>query len=67
MPCFLDGKSYAYATLNLEEKEEKIQELGELLRPYTHLTNINLSGNDLKNVDEVMHLRGLLQLKALGN
>ena len=38
-----DGASYAYTSLNLEEKE--LEELGDLLRQYSHLRFINLSKN----------------------
>lgn len=60
-----DGTSYAFSNLNLEEKE--IQELGELLRPYKHLTNVNLSKNDLRDVSEVRHLTYILTLNASTN
>jgi Leucine-rich repeat (LRR) protein len=61
----LDGKSYAYSTLNLEEKE--IQELGEILRPYQHLTNLNLSKNDIRDISEVRHFSHLINLNASTN
>jgi Leucine-rich repeat (LRR) protein len=60
----LDGRSYAYSTLNLEEKE--IQELGELLRPYVHLSTLNLSKNDIRDVSTVAHLPHLLTFNASG-
>ena len=63
----VDGRSYAYTNCNLSAKEEKIQELGEHLRPYKHLTNIDLSENDLRDISEVAHMEGLLQLKASTN
>jgi len=57
-----DGKSYAYSTLNLEEKEQ-LQELGELLKPYQHLVNLNLSKNeDLRDISAVAELPNLLTL-----
>lgn len=53
--------------MNLEEKDEKIQELGELLRPYKHLTQFNIASNDLRDISECQHLTHLLSLKASGN
>jgi Leucine-rich repeat (LRR) protein len=53
--------------LSLAEKEEKIQVLGELLRNYQHLTAIDISGNEIFNIDELVNLKGLLQIKASGN
>lgn len=58
----LDGKSYAYSTLNLEEKE--IQELEDLLKPYVHLSNLNLSKNDIRDISCVADLPNLLSLTA---
>jgi Leucine-rich repeat (LRR) protein len=63
----LDGNSYAYTALNLAEKEEKIQVLGELLRNYQHLTSIDVSGNEIAQLDEITFMKGLLQVKASGN
>jgi Leucine-rich repeat (LRR) protein len=57
-----DGKSYAYSTLNLSEKE--IQELGDFLKPYIHLVNLNISQNDIRNVDTVADLTNLLNFSA---
>jgi Leucine-rich repeat (LRR) protein len=59
-----DGKSYAYSTLNLEEKE--IQELDDLLKPYVHLSNLTLSKNDIRDVSCVADLPNLLSFAASG-
>jgi len=47
----LDGQSYAYSTLNMEEKE--IQELGDVLNTYVHLQNVNLNKNDIRDISVV--------------
>lgn len=60
----IDGRSYAYSTLNLEEKE--IQELGELLKPYVHLANLNLSKNDIRDISCVSELPHLLTFNCSG-
>lgn len=60
----LDGHSYAYSTLILEEKE--IQELGDLLRPYKHLSNLNLNKNDIRDISCVVDLTYLLTLSCSG-
>lgn len=60
-----DGSSYAYTSLSLAEKE--VQELGEHLRPYVHLQNLNLSKNDIRNIEEVIHLEFLLSINASTN
>jgi Leucine-rich repeat (LRR) protein len=60
----IDGRSYAYSTLNLEEKE--IQELGELLKPFVHLSNINLSKNDLRDISCISELPNLLTFSCSG-
>lgn len=41
--------------------------MGEFLRPYKHLTNMNIADNDLRDISEVAFLEGCLQLKASGN
>ena len=33
----LDGSSYAFSCLDLQEKETPIQDLGDLLSPYIHI------------------------------
>ena len=60
-----DGTTYAFVNLTLEEKE--IQELGQLLRSYQHLRNVNLSKNELKDVAEVVHFPHLLNLNLSTN
>lgn len=48
----------------LEEKE--IQELGEFLNPYTHLSNLNISKNEIRDIDTVSNLPHLLTFSASG-
>eukprot|EP00347_Sterkiella_histriomuscorum_P017186 403350341 len=60
-----DGSSYAYVNLNLEEKE--LEELGDHLRLYQHLRFLNLSKNQLKDINEITYLPYLLTLNASEN
>ena len=61
----IDGSSYAYVNLNLEEKE--LEELGDHLRLYHHLRFLNLSKNQLKNISELAYLPYLLTVNASEN
>ncbi|CDW77484.1 leucine-rich repeat-containing protein 23 [Stylonychia lemnae] len=61
----IDGSSYAYVNLNLEEKE--LQELGDQLRLYQHLRFLNLSKNQLQDLSEVTYLPYLLTLNTSEN
>jgi len=49
----------------LEEKE--IQELGEFLRPYKHLSHVKLSTNDIRDVSSILDLPYLLTFEAKSN
>lgn len=46
---YLDGSTYAFSVLNLEEKE--IDELGDILNSYEHLRDLNLSKNKFETLD----------------
>jgi len=48
----------------LEEKE--IQELGELLKPYIHLSNVNLSKNDIRDISCIAELPNLITFSCSG-
>ena len=60
-----DASSYAFAVLNLEEKE--IDELGEELSHFEHLRDINLSKNKFENIDKLRVLKYLQVLEAKEN
>jgi len=38
--------------------------LGEFIKPYIHLVNLNISENDIRNVDTVADLPNLLNFQA---
>ena len=61
----IDGRSYAYSTLTLEEKE--IQELADVLIPYKHLSHVKLNQNDIRDVSSLAELPYLLTLEAKTN
>ena len=61
----IDGRSYAYSTLTLEEKE--IQELADVLVPYKHLSHVKLNQNDIRDVSSLAELPYLLTLEAKTN
>jgi internalin A len=60
-----DGKSCAFTTLTLEEKE--IEVLGDAIKKYTELRNINVSKNQLTSIEELGELPNVLLLKAMEN
>ena len=62
-----DGSSYAFTCLNLEEKENPIQDLGDLLRPYEHIQNLNLSKNEIEDISSITAFNYLLVLDASTN
>ena len=51
----IDGQTYAFSTLDLSGK--KLSGLGDSLAEYEHLRNINLSKNDLDNIDKLRSLK----------
>lgn len=55
----------AFTTLILEEKELEV--LGEAIKSYTHLRNINLNKNQLSSLNELTSLPNLLTLTAVEN
>lgn len=61
----LDGSAYAFTVLNLEGKG--VQDLDDSLRAYKHLRQINLSNNDILDVNDVQMLPYLVSLQASGN
>ena len=60
-----DGSSYAYSSLSLTSLG--IKSMGDCLRLFTHLRNLNISKNNLKELDEVLHLPYLVTLDASEN
>lgn len=60
-----DGTSCAFTTLILEEKE--IEVLGDAIKNYIHLRNINISKNQLKSIEELTSLPNLLKIHAVEN
>lgn len=60
-----DCTSYAFTSLNLEEKE--LEEMGECLRQYQHLRFLSLSKNQLKEVSEVLYIPFMLTLNLSEN
>jgi Leucine-rich repeat (LRR) protein len=61
----IDGSSYAFINLNLEEKE--LEELGDQLRLYQHLRYLSIAKNALKDITEVTYLPYLLTLNLSEN
>ena len=52
-----DGSTYAFAVLNLEEKE--LDDIGDLLSNYEHLRDLNLNKNKLESIDKLRSLKYL--------
>jgi len=48
------GLSYAFTCLDLEDKA--IDDMGVALRCYEHLRSFNMSKNELRSFDELIHL-----------
>lgn len=72
-----DGASYAFAYLNVEEKDPQVQELvnvnpgkteGECaIEKFKYLRVVNLNKNAFGSVDRLKHLNYLYELHAAGN
>ena len=60
-----DGNTCAFTTLFLEEKE--IEVLGDAIKNYLHLRNINLNKNQLTSLNELQSLPNLLTLTCFEN
>ncbi|CAI2376149.1 unnamed protein product [Moneuplotes crassus] len=60
-----DGSTCAFTTLVVEEKE--IEVLGDAIKNYIHLRNINISKNQLTGVNELLSLPNILTLTAIEN
>ena len=63
----LDGSSFAFTCMNLAEQESPIQDLGELLRPYEHIQDLNLSKNEIGDISSIVAFNYLLVLDASSN
>ena len=61
----VDGSSYAFTKLTLEKLG--LQELGGVLESYSHLQNINLNNNEIRDISSVQTLPYLLNLQATHN
>ena len=64
---WVDGSSYAFTCLNLAEQESPIQDLGELLRPYEHIQDLNISKNEVEDISTITAYNYLLVLDASTN
>jgi Leucine-rich repeat (LRR) protein len=60
-----DGSNVAF--VNLDLKAQSIESLGEVLRQYEHLRDVDVSGNKLKEVHQIASLPYLLKLNAARN
>ena len=63
----LDGSSFAFTCMNLAEQESPIQDLGELLRPYENIQDLNLSKNEIVDISSIVAFNYLLVLDASSN
>ena len=64
----LDGSSYAFAALTLENTEEpKVGDLGDELRQFEHLQHLYLSNNDIRDIQSIAHLYHLLTVNCNTN
>ena len=64
----LDGTSYAFSALTLEDTEEpKVGDLGDELRQFEHLQHLYLKGNDIRKIDSIAHLYHLLTVNCNSN
>ena len=62
---YLDGSSYAFVNLNIDEKE--LEELGDQLRLNQHLRYLSAAKNSFKDITEVTYLPYLLTLNFSEN
>lgn len=62
-----DGSSYVYTTLNLQERDPKLQLLGDALNEFEHLRNVNLSQNELEDVEALAKMPHLLTVNCQEN
>ena len=60
----LDGSSYAFAALTIEESDPPIEDLGNLLQPYEHLQHLHLSKNGIRDIATIGYLPHLLTVNV---
>lgn len=60
-----DNSGYAYTNLNLQEKE--LKELHDILTNYPHLKHINISQNEVQNIESIAAVPYLLTINASTN
>ena len=60
-----DNSGYAYTNLTLQEKE--LKDLHDILNNYPHLKHINISQNEVQNIDSIAAVPYLLTLNASTN
>ena len=64
---YLDGTSYAFSTLTMEETDPAVDDLGEELQNYEHIQHLNLSKNGIKDISTMAFLTHLLTVNVSSN
>ena len=68
--CFnvlLDGSSYAFAALTMEESDPPVTDLGDELQHYEHIQHLNLQKNSLRDIASMAFLPHLLTVNVSNN
>ena len=63
----VDGSSYAFAALTMEETDPPVEDLGNELQQYEHLQHLYLKQNGLRDISSIAHLHHLLTVNASTN
>ncbi len=63
----VDGSSYAFAALTLEESDPPVTDMGEELQNYEHIQHLNLQKNSLRDIASMAFLPHLLTVNVSSN
>ncbi len=63
----IDGSSYAFSTLTMEETDPAVTDLANELANYEHLQHLNLSKNAIKDIQTIGSLQELLSVNCSTN
>ena len=63
----IDGSSFAFAAMTMEETDPPVEDLGNNLMHYEHLQHLNFSKNGLRDISSIAALPYLLTVNVATN
>ena len=64
---YIDGSSYAFVSLSIEEQDPPVEDMAQELNQYEHLQHLNLSKNGVRDIQCMAYLLHLLTVNVSNN